>query len=136
MGSVCRCLYDAKVIKDHRFVKDMFCEDLIFSLGIVKDEHKLNIVHQKKMIHIFRYSHHGTAIVRRANLVSRHSAEERVCPARLLTCSFMVFGYLLPCSDACPGIVLIKDSTLNIGRKEIHQRYQHKCHNGNYVWQK
>ena len=44
MGSVCRCLYDAKAIANHRFVKDMFCEDLIFSLGVVKSTDKFCVV--------------------------------------------------------------------------------------------
>jgi len=59
MCAVWRCLYSKEFIKDLRFEKDLFCEDVVFTLELLKKNPKINITCGK---YYFYYQRQGSII--------------------------------------------------------------------------
>ena len=87
------------------------------------------------MVSRFGLVQDGSAVIRRCQLVGRHAAEERIGPASLLSCLFLILQHLLSCAASGCRIVAVEYAPVNVGRHKIDKGNDGKQHNSHHIGQ-
>ena len=74
-------------------------------------------------------------VVRRRQLIRRHTAKQRIGPARALAGTLVILHCLLTGTSPSRRVVTVEHPALNVGREEVGKRNRHKQDDHQYVGQ-